>query len=409
VHALPEAIVVAGILPRWVSDFGALTTALARSGYDVTLFRCAADPGMASGFRSAEAIEAAEQELEPGIEVRVLPYRNNRLRPVGAARTLVQALGVALRHPAALFVLWNPIPILLWGVVLRLLRRRVVYMVTGLGNTFSPGASKARRLVVEGIYGRTFADDRCRILVHNREDKAFLCERFRLPGSRVVVTPGCGVDPGAFPFTEGSRGTPPVILVPMRLLRDKGVPEAGAASKLLTDAGLDHEMWFTHSLDPSHPTSLTPADLARIVADAPGVRFLGYQESLVDLYRRADIVCVPTYYPEGLPTVLLEAASSGRPVVTCDNVGGRDFVRHGVDGLVVEPRSATALAAALERLLRDPVQADALRRSAHRRFLDGYTKADMLDSTSVALRDLGHDVDLAAAGVTVQARSAGQC
>ena len=104
------------------------------------------------------------------------------------------------------------------------------------------------------------------------------------------------------------------------------------------------------------------------------------------------MVCVPTYFPEGLPTALLEAASIGRPIVTCDNVGGRDFIRDGIDGFVVPPATPKALADALRRLLTDPELADRMRRSALARFLQGYTKQAMLDLTVATIEELGFPV-----------------
>ncbi len=58
-------------------------------------------------------------------------------------------------------------------------------------------------------------------------------------------------------------------------------------------------------------------------------------------------------YGEGVPKVLIEAAACGRAIVTTDQPGCRDIVRHDYNGLLVPARDVDALAAALERLLRD--------------------------------------------------------
>jgi len=69
------------------------------------------------------------------------------------------------------------------------------------------------------------------------------------------------------------------------------------------------------------------------------------------LLQRATVVCVPSW-GEGVPKVLLEAAAAGRAIVTTDAPGCREVVRDGIEGLVVPPRDAGALAAAIERALR---------------------------------------------------------
>jgi glycosyltransferase involved in cell wall biosynthesis len=70
-------------------------------------------------------------------------------------------------------------------------------------------------------------------------------------------------------------------------------------------------------------------------------------------WQQATIACLPSY-AEGLPKVLIEAAACGLPAVTTDVPGCREAVTHKVNGLLVPPRDAQALAAALRRLLDDP-------------------------------------------------------
>jgi glycosyltransferase involved in cell wall biosynthesis len=67
----------------------------------------------------------------------------------------------------------------------------------------------------------------------------------------------------------------------------------------------------------------------------------------------AHVFCLPSYYGEGIPKALIEAASCGLPLVTADNAGCRDIVFDDQNGLVVPPRDAAALADALERLIGD--------------------------------------------------------
>ena len=72
------------------------------------------------------------------------------------------------------------------------------------------------------------------------------------------------------------------------------------------------------------------------------------------LFARCHLVCLPTYYGEGIPKVLIEAASCGCPIVATDAPGCREIVRDGENGLLVPARDAAALAAAIRRLLDDP-------------------------------------------------------
>ena len=75
-------------------------------------------------------------------------------------------------------------------------------------------------------------------------------------------------------------------------------------------------------------------------------------EEMPEIYKKASIVCLPSYR-EGLPKVLLEAASSARPIVAFDVAGCRDAVRSGVNGTLVPFKSVDSLQAAIWDLMLD--------------------------------------------------------
>lgn len=89
-----------------------------------------------------------------------------------------------------------------------------------------------------------------------------------------------------------------------------------------------------------------------------GIEFIGKvaDGELPRYYRSCDIVCVPSTSGESFGLVLPEAMASGKPVVASDIEGYRQVVTHGVTGLLAPPRDERALAAALCRLLADPVE-----------------------------------------------------
>jgi glycosyltransferase involved in cell wall biosynthesis len=84
------------------------------------------------------------------------------------------------------------------------------------------------------------------------------------------------------------------------------------------------------------------------------VEWLGWRANMEKVYQDSHIVTLPTTYGEGVPTVLLEAAACGRPLVASDTPGCRQVVQDGVNGFLVPPNDPQALAAALERLVCDP-------------------------------------------------------
>ncbi len=90
------------------------------------------------------------------------------------------------------------------------------------------------------------------------------------------------------------------------------------------------------------------------------VRFLGRRpptEALAEIYGAATVTVLPSSSLESFGMVLLESMACGTPIITTNLPGVRDLVRDGVNGLLVPPGDAGALARALTRMLVDPVHA----------------------------------------------------
>ena len=380
------------LLPRFVTDFGAVAWQLSALGIPSSVYAPAAAESSTVWWKSVETIDAYAERLPPGMERRSLPMQRDRRAITSAIRTMAMAWRLGRAFPDAIFVCWTIMPILFCGLPLRFIERRCVFLLTGMGTIFGSDRLQHRlvRAVVKPMYRYLFSGPRSRVIVHNAEDKQYLVDSLGIDEHHVTATPGCGVDPDEFPFFE--EFVPKrrkVILVPIRLLREKGVFDAAAASDELSRRGVDHEMWFSSAPDEGNPSSLTQRDIEAIEQSNPRVKFIGYQPSLVPCYQACDIVCVPTKYREGLPTALLEAAASGRPIVTCDNIGGREFITDGENGLIVPRAAPMALADAIERLIKDRELADRLRRNAFRHFQRGFTKDVMVARTLDVFHDLG--------------------
>lgn len=105
----------------------------------------------------------------------------------------------------------------------------------------------------------------------------------------------------------------------------------------------------------------------RAAAHADRVRFPGIvlRDTLPDLYRAADVFCLPAVHDpqgnvDGLPNVILEAMATGLPVVATAISGIPIAITDGVHGRLVEERDAESLVDALLELLADPERARAM-------------------------------------------------
>lgn len=79
--------------------------------------------------------------------------------------------------------------------------------------------------------------------------------------------------------------------------------------------------------------------------------YLGVSDDVRVEIAEADCIVLPSYYREGTPRTLLEAAAMARPIITTDAVGCREVVEDGVNGYLCKVRDAADLAEKMERML----------------------------------------------------------
>ena len=156
----------------------------------------------------------------------------------------------------------------------------------------------------------------------------------------------------------------PVLLFVGRITADKGVRELLAAFRELKSARNTAHLIFVGHFDSEIGGG---AGLARRdIEGIADVHIAGFTECPEAYMAIADILCLPSYR-EGFGTVVIEAAAMGVPTVGSDIYGLSDAVENGVTGMLVPPRDAAALAAALSALLADEDRRRLMGRAARRR------------------------------------------
>ncbi len=147
---------------------------------------------------------------------------------------------------------------------------------------------------------------------------------------------------------------------------------------------------------PCELTVIGPSDeeLKPLLLDPTGVRNLGKlsDEEKWDELEQADVLCAPSLRGESFGLVLTEAFANGTPVVASDIVGYRDVVQNGVDGVLVPPGDAQALAETLRELYHQPEVRTSMARAAARnveRFAWPHVAEEVLGGLRGRDRDAG--------------------
>ena len=144
-----------------------------------------------------------------------------------------------------------------------------------------------------------------------------------------------------------------VVTMASRLLYDKGVSEYVEAARTIKASRADTFFVLAGARDPANPGSVTKEDLDKW-AESGDVLIAGHVSDMPCLLSISDIVVLPTYYPEGIPRVLIEAAAMERPIVSTTIPGVAEIVEDGANGSLVPPRDVPSLVSAIENLLDNP-------------------------------------------------------
>lgn len=223
----------------------------------------------------------------------------------------------------------------------------VINNVSGLGAAFMrPGAL---RTVVERLY--RFALRRsATVFFQNQDDLGLFVERRLVSPGQAALLPGSGVDLAYFtPVATDATTRPMIFLLAARLLWDKGVGEFVEAARRLRET-YPHARFQILGIVERTSAAAVPASKLQEWASEGVIDYLGSTDDVRIAFGSADCVVLPSYYREGVPRVLLEAAAMAIPVITTDMPGCREAVDDGVTGFLCMPRSVGSLIAAMERI-----------------------------------------------------------
>ena len=294
--------------------------------------------------RHGEAIRAAGLRLVPFGLARTY---GNPIREILALVRLYRRERPDIVHHVALK------PIVYGAVAARLARVPAqVNAVVGLGWLFTSakGVMRLIRPAARWTLALLLRTRSSLTIVQNPDDRALLI-RSHLPESRIRLIRGAGVDTRVFAPAPEPAG-PVCVVLAARMLWDKGVGEFVEAARLIRQAGIQARFALVGDPDNDNPASVPEATL-RSWHGQDGIECWGRRDDMPSVYHAAHIACLPSYYREGLPKVLLEAAACGRPLITTDAPGCREVVQDGDNGILVTPRDAQSLARAIGKLIED--------------------------------------------------------
>ena len=173
-----------------------------------------------------------------------------------------------------------------------------------------------------------------------------------------------------------------------RLLWQKGVREFMAAATYVRALLPRVRFQLAGEFDEQHPDAIGRTELGNALATTQ-IEFLGYIENMEQVLPKIYAFVLPSYYREGVPRVVLEAAACGVPSIGADVPGIREVIAEGETGFLVPPRDGTVLGERVMRLLSDVEIRNRMGRAARRRAVARFDIDVITDRQLAVYRSLG--------------------
>lgn len=339
---MPKVLIFINIDTFFVTHRMALGLALRDAGLDVVV--TAAETGYSKHI------------VAQGIRFVPIPLDRSSRSPPREAKSLA-AIAAVYRRERPDVVQHASIKALMYGSwIARALGIPIINTVSGLGYAMieRPNARLDQRLLRAGVklgYRLAFRGSRVHNVFQNPEQLEQFTRLGLVERSSTRLIRGSGVDIARFRPSPLPDDAHPIVMVPSRLLWDKGIGEFVEAARMLKRRASSARFVLVGGEDPANPARIPSGDVEAWIREGV-VEWWGWQDDMPSVLRQATLVVLPSY-AEGLPLALAEGGAVGRPLIASDIPGCREVVVHGENGWRVPLRDARLLADSIETALSD--------------------------------------------------------
>lgn len=295
--------------------------------------------------------EYVEQIRQTGLTFHPLPLSQHGTSPLAELKTvwalikLYRDLKPDIVHQVSIK------PVIYGGIAARLTGiQRVISAMSGLGYVFTGAGLKPTilRTLAKPAFRFALGGANTHMIFQNPDDQKRFVDMKLIPRERTALIRGSGVDMDVFSPQPEASGKP-IVLFAGRLMWKKGVGQFVVAAKVLCESARFVIVGYAEA---TSPDTVSIEQLQEWHSEG-WIEYWGKRDDMPDVFTQSHIVCLPSSYGEGVPKVLIEAAASGRVIITTDTPGCREIVQHRKNGLLIPPEDNAALIAALQELIQD--------------------------------------------------------
>jgi glycosyltransferase involved in cell wall biosynthesis len=290
--------------------------------------------------------------IDLGVTINLFSLSNTTLNVLKDFKTILEIYSIIQKSKPNIIISYTIKPTIYTGLVLKFFKKISFFpLITGLGYAFIAKDStkyKILKYLITNLYREGLKSSK-KIIFQNQDDQS-LFYKLKIIKKKDLsdVVNGSGVDLSLFPVSN--IPLKPVFLMISRLLVDKGVREYVKAAKIVRSSYPSVNFQLAGSLD-ENPSGISIQELQSWIKEG-NIEYLGEIKSVQSILKSCRYFVLPSYR-EGTPRSVLEALSTGRPIITTDVPGCRETVVHEKNGLLIPAKDTEALANAMIRLLKE--------------------------------------------------------
>lgn len=280
-----------------------------------------------------------------------VPIERGSLNPFKEIKSIYLLFKYFKKNKSDLIHLVTLKPCLYVGLVARILKfKNILFAFPGLGIIFKSNKFKLRliKFLLLPVFKYIFQNKNYLALFQNDDDQKVFINLNLTSKDKTRLTKGSGVDISKFKKTV-EPPEPIVVTFASRLIYDKGITFFISAAKELIQKKTNIKFLVAGSTDEGNPNSIRKETIEQW-KKIKEITFLGDVPNMFEVYEKSHIICLPSFYGEGLPKVLIEAASCGKAIITTDHPGCRDAVINKKTGLLIPIKDSEKLSDQIEYL-----------------------------------------------------------
>lgn len=290
--------------------------------------------------------KAAEQRLmKMGCDLRKIKMERRGMNPIQDLKLLFSYLKEIKKLTPQLVITYTIKPNIYGGIACRILRVPYATNVTGLGTAFQNNGMLKK--LVTNMYKVALKSAKI-VFFENVENRDIIVEAGIISKNKTHVLAGAGVDLEYFRYIPYPKNEEYIRFIFVgRVMHEKGIDELFHVFSRLNKEGYKCSLEVVGGFEENYLDKIKKYE-------AEGwLKYLGYKNDVREHIGKAHCFVLPSWH-EGMANTNLEAAASGRPVITTNIHGCLEAVENGKSGFLCEKRNEENLYEILKKFIKLP-------------------------------------------------------